>query len=75
MSLRQLHTWCDEGFGTHPVVSDVRPRQYDIPWMVMDNTQVSQEFGWKPAVSIEQMLGQIAEHAQQNPDWLGRSGL
>ncbi len=75
MSLAELTAWCDARFGIHVPVADLRPRTYDIPWLVMDNHDAESDFGWHPEISLESLLGQIADHAQSNPDWLERSGL
>jgi hypothetical protein len=40
----------------------------------MDNSDAQNDFGWSPACGLEDILTQIAEHAQRNPDWLERSG-
>ena len=75
MSLAELTEWCDGRFGTHLPVADHRPRTYDIPWLVMDSDETESDFGWQPEVGIENILAEIASHAEQNPDWLQRSGL
>lgn len=75
MSLCQLNTWCDTRFGGHKPSSDLRPRPYDIPWVIMDNSDAQRDFGWSPSVSLVETLTEIAEHAEQHPDWLERSGL
>lgn len=75
MSLAELTAWCDARFGIHAPVADLRPRTYDIPWLVMDNHDAQSDFGWRPEISLESILAQIADHAQCNPDWLERSGL
>jgi CDP-paratose 2-epimerase len=75
MSLRQLNAWCDARFGSHKPTSDLRPLPYDIPWVIMDKSEARQDFGWHPSDSLEDILGQIAKHAQRHPDWLERSGL
>jgi len=75
MSLAQLTAWCDARFGPHPVQSDLRGRPYDIPWIVMDNTDCGRHFGWQPETPIAKLLEEIAQHAQEHPDWLERSGL
>jgi CDP-paratose 2-epimerase len=74
-SLAELTAWCDARFGTHTPQPDLRPRQYDIPWMIMDSTDAQRDFGWKIETPIDAILDQIARHAEQNPDWLERSGL
>ncbi len=75
MSLAELTEWCDGRFGAHAPVPDTRPRTYDIPWLVMDNDEAESDFGWRPEIPIEAILSQIACHAEQNPDWLARSGV
>ena len=74
-SLRELTAWCDARFGGHEPASDGRPRLYDVPWVVMDNSAVRADFGWSPEIGLEQTLGEIAAHAEQHPDWLERSGI
>jgi CDP-paratose 2-epimerase len=75
MSLAELTAWCDARFGTQVPLADLRPRTYDVPWIVMDNHDAESDFGWRAEVSMESLLTQIACHAEQNPDWLERSGL
>jgi CDP-paratose 2-epimerase len=75
MSLAQLNAWCDGRFGPHAPQSDLRPRLYDIPWLVMDNCDAQRSFGWRVNVSLEKLLTEIAGHAEGHPDWLEISGL
>lgn len=75
MSLARLTAWCDDCFGVHAPQSDLRVRPFDIPWMIMDNQLVENEFGWHPETSLSDILTEIAGHARQHPDWLERSGL
>jgi CDP-paratose 2-epimerase len=75
MSLAQLTAWCDDSFGRHTPQSDTRVRPFDIPWMIMDNRLVEQEFGWRTETSLCSILTEIAGHARQHPDWLEVSGL
>jgi CDP-paratose 2-epimerase len=74
MSLAELTQWCDGRFGAHAPAPDPRPRTYDIPWLVMDNSETELDFGWRPEIPMEGILSQIACHAERNPDWLARSG-
>jgi CDP-paratose 2-epimerase len=74
-SLAQLTAWCDARFGFHSPQSDPRPRTYDVPWMAMDSSDAQRDFGWRVATPMDDILDQIARHAEQNPDWLERSGL
>ncbi len=74
MSLAQLTAWCDERFGAHAVSSDPRARRFDIPWMVLDSTLAGQAWGWKPSTSWQDVLEEIAVHAEAHPDWLDISG-
>ena len=75
MSLAQLNAWCDARFSPHVPQSDPRPRTYDIPWLIMDNCDAQRTFGWRVETSIDTLLGEIADHAGRNPDWLETSGL
>jgi len=75
MSLCQLNSWCNDRFGEHQPTSDFRPRTYDIPWIIMDNSALQRDFGWLPATGLFETLSQIAEHVTHNPDWLKLSGL
>jgi len=75
MSLRQLNAWCDARFGIHQPSSELRPRPYDIPWIVMDNSAAQIDFDWRPECRIDDILCEISEHARQHPDWLERSGV
>lgn len=70
MSLAQLTDWCDDRFGKHPVATDANPRPFDIPWMVLDSALAEQTWGWTPKTLLPQVLDEIAEHAEQNPNWL-----
>ena len=69
-SLRQLSAWCSERFGPHSVVAEAQSRQFDVPWLVLDSSRAAQICGWKPQTPLEAIWTEIAEHAEQNPDWL-----
>ena len=75
LSLAQLTAWCDARFRPHPVAADLNERPYDIPWVVMDNTDCERHFGWQPDTPMATLLEEVAGHAEANPDWLERSGL
>ena len=75
MSLRELTAWCNERFGTHAPIADLKPRPFDVPWLVMDSTLVSQDFDWAPTRSLDSILDEIADHVRQNPDWLSHCGI
>ena len=75
MSLAQLTAWCDARFGAHPVEADAHERAYDIPWVVMDSSASERHFGWQVDTPISTVLDEIAVHAENNPDWLERSGM
>ena len=73
MSLAQLSEWCAERFGPHPVASDPEPRPFDVPWLVMDSRLAGETWGWQPSTSLEEILQEIAGHAEANPHWLEMS--
>lgn len=70
MSLRQLTGWCDRRFGPHKIASDPAPRPFDIPWMVLDSSKADRLWSWRPATPVQDILDEIAEHAQRHPGWL-----
>jgi CDP-paratose 2-epimerase len=70
MSLRQLTAWSDERFGRHEVASKPENRPFDIPWMVLDPAKAKTLWNWHPATPRNQILEEIALHAEENPDWL-----
>ena len=72
MSLRNLSAWCEQRFGAGEVGADLRPRPFDLPWIVMDCTLAEESWGWRPRIAIEQTLEEIARHAEANADWLDR---
>ena len=74
MSLAQLTEWCSMHFGTHTPEADGRPRTFDVPWFVMNNSRSSRELGWSPKRSLSSILDEIAEHVRTHPDWLKRCG-
>jgi len=73
MSLAQLTGWCAERFGKHSIESDLTPRPFDAPWLVMDNRQTTAQFNWRPKRDLFSILDEIANHAQRNPHWLDLS--
>jgi len=74
MSLAQLSTWCDQRFGPHAIGADERPRTYDVPWVVMDNSNACCDFAWRPTMEYGAILEEIAKHAERHPEWLELSG-
>jgi CDP-paratose 2-epimerase len=69
-SLRRLSEWCREWFGPHTVTSSAMPRPYDVPWLVLDNFTVRNQWTWSPAVPREAIFEEIARHAEADPSWL-----
>ena len=70
MSLAQLSRWCAERFGPATVAADRDRRKWDVPWLVIDAARARDRFAWAPAVGLERILEEIAEHHQRHPDWL-----
>lgn len=69
-SLQQLSDWCSARFGFHHVASSDEKRSFDIPWMVLDSAKAEQVWKWKPMRSTEEILEEIAQHAEAHPEWL-----
>ena len=70
MSLCELSNWCSDRFGYRKVAADERERPFDIPWVVLDTTRAEECWDWKPSRSLVSILSEIANYAEQNPDWL-----
>jgi CDP-paratose 2-epimerase len=68
-----LSAWCAQRFGKHVIGHNSVSRRYDVPWMVLDSTRVKQQWNWRPAISREQVLEEIAQHAEAHPEWLEMS--
>jgi len=75
MSLAQLTAWCDQRFGLHPPIAYGSERTYDVPWLILDSGKAMSLMAWKPHITIENILEEIADHANANPDWLTRCGI
>jgi CDP-paratose 2-epimerase len=73
ISLAQLTAWCDQRFGLFAPTADANPRSYDIPWVVMDSSDATRDFGWRVELPLTSILEEIAEHAASHPDWLETS--
>jgi CDP-paratose 2-epimerase len=69
-SLLQLSRWCAERFGKCKIATDLAPRPFDIPWMVMDSSRANQFLDWRPQTKLADILDEIARHAQEREDWL-----
>jgi CDP-paratose 2-epimerase len=74
MSLAQLSAWCEARFSRHEVSCDHDTRRFDIPWLIMDSAKAREVWGWRPQTTLEEILIEIALHAEQNPLWLELSG-
>ena len=72
MSLAQLTVWCDRRFGPHRPEADGSERPYDVPWLILDPAKATGATGWTPKIEMQQILEEIAIHAETHPDWLAR---
>ena len=73
MSLKQLSAWCQNRFGPNLVIPSKKERQMDAPWIVIDNALAEEFWDWKHTTTLEQILEEIAQHAENNPQWLNIS--
>ncbi len=72
-SLRQLSAWCAARWGDQMVEARPEPRPFDLPWLVLDSMRAESAWGWKPQISLESILEEIAVHAEAHPGWLERT--
>ena len=70
MSLKELSNWCEERFGSNEIISSEEVRPMDAPWIVMDSTTAQNALNWHVEIKIEDILNEIAQHAEDNPTWL-----
>jgi CDP-paratose 2-epimerase len=70
MSLRQLSAWCEERFGSNEILCTTEERPADAPWIVMDCSLAKEAWNWEPTTTTNEILNEIAMHAEKNPDWL-----
>ena len=69
-SLSQLSAWCASRFGDHAISADAAPRPFDVPWLVMDSALARDAWSWEPQTSVDEILDEIAVHAERHPHWL-----
>jgi CDP-paratose 2-epimerase len=74
MSLCQLSEWCRDRLGEHAVTPRLEERPFDLPWVVLDASLAAEVWSWHPSRRIADILEEIVQHAEQNPDWLELSG-
>ncbi|HWF20427.1 MAG TPA: NAD-dependent epimerase/dehydratase family protein [Verrucomicrobiae bacterium] len=70
MSLAQLSDWCAARFGPHQIQADGSARPFDIPWMVLNSALAGKIWNWQPETSLENIMDEIARHAEKHPEWL-----
>ena len=70
MSLKQLSDWCEKRFGSNDVTFLCRIPSNGCPMIVMDSSLAQNAWNWSIKIKLEQILEEIADHADQNPNWL-----
>jgi CDP-paratose 2-epimerase len=70
LSLRELSSWCEDRFGQNEVLASQDERPMDAPWIVMDSTTAQNAWNWSVKTRIDQILEEIANHAEKKPNWL-----
>ncbi len=74
MSLAELSGWCCDRYESRQVSGKSDMRRFDIPWLIMDATKAKEIWDWQPQTPINDILEEIALHAEQHPGWLELSG-
>lgn len=69
-SLKQLSAWCRDRFGKFDIQSQTDPRPLDIPWLILNSNLAKKQWNWSPVTTREEILEEIAVHAEKNPNWL-----
>lgn len=69
-SLQQLSNWCAQRFSQMSIGGDQAQHRYDLPWIVLDASVAQAAWNWQPKITNEQIFEEIAQHAEQHPEWL-----
>lgn len=69
-SLKQLSHWCSQRFAQHDIISVNEERPFDLPWVVLDSAKAARIWSWTPTRHINDILEEIASHAESHPEWL-----
>lgn len=69
-SLAEVSDWCRRRWGEHAVGSQAEPRPYDLPWIVLDARAAERHWGFTVQRDLASILEEIADFAEQNPQWL-----
>ena len=70
-SLQELTKYCQESTGkTIPITQVTENRAADIRLYVTDNTKVTKLTGWKPEISMKQIVSEITEWIAENEESL-----
>lgn len=75
ISLKELSLWCAERFGEIKISESNENRHLDAPWIVMDSTTAFNAWNWSCQTNLHSILDEIANHADQNPNWLDYCAL
>jgi CDP-paratose 2-epimerase len=70
MSLKELTAWCEKRLGPNEISPSSESRPMDAPWIVMDSTVAQNAWNWSVKTNLEKILHEIADHADQNSNWL-----
>jgi CDP-paratose 2-epimerase len=74
-SLAQLSAWCAERWGKRTVASELTPRPFDLPWVVLDHARATERWNWRPETPVAAILEEIAAFADANPAWTAKCGV
>jgi CDP-paratose 2-epimerase len=70
MSLLQLTQWCERRYGAMQIPAVPETRRFDLPWVVLDPQLAASTWQWQPRTTIDATLGEIADFADEHPNWL-----
>ena len=73
LSLKELSIWCEDRFGQNKVLASQKERPMDAPWIVMNTTTAQNAWNWNVQTKVEEILEEIANHAEKNPEWINLS--
>ena len=48
-------------------------RAFDIPWLILNAGPVAAEWDWRLQTKLDDILEEVATHAETHPEWLERT--
>ena len=72
-SLAQLDAYCKTTINAEKQITEIAEnRSFDIPLYITDYSLATREWGWRPALSSQDILSEILQYGKENIEHLKR---